>query len=110
MLFNVQTVASGGKVASGALKTGAGRIHWLAAYNANGAARYVQLFDAAALPNDGATPLLVQAIAAGASLTPNLTFPPNGLLFSSGLYVCLSTTADVKTIAAADLVYTAGIS
>lgn len=114
MIYNVQPV-SGSLVASQQIKTlsgsaAKGRLHWLYLFNNNAAVRYAQLFDSAALPAEGATPLFVQSMTASASVPKELAFPPDGLVFTNGLWIVISTTAATKTIAAADLIFTAGIS
>lgn len=115
MYYNVQPVSSGGAVASFQIKaiTSGGRgghLHWLALYNNNAAVRYAMLFDSAALPADGAAPLFMQSMAAQTSVPKEIAFPPDGLWFVNGLWICISSTPSTKTIAAADLIFTAGIS
>jgi hypothetical protein len=112
---NVQTVSSNGKIASASIKTisSGGRgahLHWLTLYSANAGARYAMLFDATALPADGAAPMWMQSLIAQASVPRELAWPPDGLWFTQGIFLCISTTPDVKTLAAADLIFTAGVS
>lgn len=109
MFFNVQPMSSGGKVASAVLKANPGRVHYLGAYNANGATRFVQLFNTVAVPADTAVPLFTREIAATSSIPQILEFP-GGLLFSTGICICISTTVDTKTVGAADLIYLVGVS
>lgn len=67
--------------------------------NASGATRYIQLFDAAALPADGTVPsMLPVVIINGAVLS--IAFP-EGRLFGTGLCWCSSTTQATKTIGGA---------
>ncbi len=108
--FGVVSISSGGLVASAVLKTGKGRVHWVFPFNNNGSARFVQIFDAAALPADGAAPLWVYPLAAAAAPAKELAFPPEGLLCNTGIVICISTTLATKTIAAADLLFTVGVS
>lgn len=71
--------------------------------NTKASAQYVQIFDAAALPADGATPVLTITMpASGSSLT---SFGTRGMSFANGIVVCNSSTAHIKTIGAADCVF-----
>jgi hypothetical protein len=119
MYYNVQPVSSGGLVASAQIKVisptvasggRGGHLHWLALYNNNAAVRYAMLFDSASLPADGAAPLWMQSMAAATSVVKELAWPPDGLWFQNGIWICISTTASTKTLAAADLIFTAGVS
>ncbi len=108
--FGVQSVSSGGLVASTVLKTGKARLHWVFPYNNNGSARYVMVFDAAALPVNGSAPLWMYPLTATSAPAKELAFPPEGLLCTAGIVIALSTTPTTLTIAAADLLYTVGVS
>jgi len=110
MFFNPTPVPSAGFVASAVLKALKGRLLYLNAYNNNAAVRYLMLFDLAAVPGNGATPLLMQAIPPTSSIPKELAFPPEGLLFMNGLCIAISSTPATLTLAAADLSYTAGIA
>jgi len=114
MYYNVQPV-SGSLVASQQIKllsgsSAKGHLHWLFLYNNNAAIRYAQLFDSVALPADGATPLFMQAMAPTTSVPKELAFPPDGLVFTNGLWIVISSTPGTKTIGTADLIFTAGIT
>lgn len=89
--------------ASHVVKANKGVLYGLAAYNGNGAARFIQLFDSATLPADTAVPLFTFQVAAGATLP--LTFPGIGIQFFAGLVVCNSSTGGAKTIGAADSLF-----
>ena len=54
--FGALPIGSAGLVASTQIKTTAGRVHWVQAYNANAAQRFLQIHDVAATPADGAVP------------------------------------------------------
>lgn len=108
--FNVQPIPSGGFVQSFQLKVGPGRLHWIFPYNQNVATRYIQVFDASALPNDGANWLWMFPLGATSAPQKELAFPPDGMIFQNGLWVCVSSTPGIKTLAAADMSFTAGIS
>lgn len=91
--------------ASVEIKAGAGVIKTLSIHNKNGAARYVLIFDAAALPADGTVPL--QALNVGANATVSFDFGADGLPFTDGMFACLSTTEDTKTLAGTDALFLA---
>lgn len=69
--------------------------------NASGGTRYLQLFNASAVPADGATPSLIPIpILNGA--TVSITYPEGGRYFSTGLSWCSSTTQLTKTLGGVD--------
>jgi hypothetical protein len=71
--------------------------------NTKASAQYVLLHDAAALPAEGATP--VMALTMPASASSFISFGMRGILFLNGIVVCNSSTAHIKTIGAADCVF-----
>jgi hypothetical protein len=113
MYYNVQPV-SGSLVASQVLKVisglGKGHLHWLFLYNNNAAVRYAMIFDAASLPANGTAPMFMQSMTAATSVPKELAFPPDGLLFTTGCVIAISSTPATLTLAAADLIFTAGIT
>ena len=114
MYYNVQPI-SGSLVASQQIKllsgsSAKGHLHWLFLYNNNAATRYAQLFDSVALPADGSVPLFVQSMAPSTSVPKELAFGPDGLVFTNGLWIVISSTVATKTIAGTDLIFTAGIT
>lgn len=108
--FNVIAAPSGGYVAAYQAKAAPGRLHWIFPHNRASATRYIQIFDSAALPNDGTPVVWMFPLAPMSAPQKELAFPPDGLVFANGLWVVLSTTPDVKTLAGADLLCTAGVS
>jgi hypothetical protein len=68
--------------------------------NTNAAARWLQLFNAIAVPADTAVPLLSIPVAIGAFV--NIDLGVYGRFFSTGIVLCNSSTAATKTIGAAD--------
>lgn len=108
--FNVTAVPSGGYVAVYNLKPAPGRLHWIFPYNRAAALRYIQIFDATSLPNDGTQASWMFPLGATSAPAKELAFPPDGFIFANGLWVVLSTTPDIKTVASADLLFTAGVS
>jgi hypothetical protein len=99
--FATTTTPTASTAASLLVSTAAGTLTALQAINGSGVQRYLMLFDAVALPADGATPTYVFPI--GASATLNL---PAALTFATGCAACLSSTAPTKTITAADSTFT----
>lgn len=76
------------------------RLFGASIYSNNASAQFVQLFDAAALPADGAVPVAVYTVAATSNL--GLYFGTAGRWFYRGIVICNSSTAATKTIGAAD--------
>jgi hypothetical protein len=70
------------------------------AYNSNAATQYVLMFDANALPADGAVPIIAQN-AATKTLVGN-SWTPQGREFLEGFVLCNSSTDTTKTVGAAD--------
>ena len=70
------------------------------ASNGNGSARYLQIFDSATVPADGAVPMVSIAMAANSSFA----FSEIPMTCANGIYMCLSTTQNTKTLAGADMV------
>lgn len=68
--------------------------------NNTGAAQFIQLFESATVPANGAVPDL-PAIAIAAAVTVQIDFGPDGIDFDK-LAISNSTTAATKTIGAAD--------
>jgi len=103
--YGVTNVSSAALEASHVLKASAGSLVSLRGYNSGGA-QFIQLHNAAALPANGAIPLVVMAVPA----TSNFEIPlPVPLVFATGIVVCNSSTAPTKTIGGADCFFTAQI-
>jgi hypothetical protein len=81
------------------VKGGQGLLYGFSIYSSNAAAQFIQVFDAAKLPADGAIPAVVYTIAATSNLPINW-IPPRK--FAAGIVICNSTTGPTKTIGAAD--------
>lgn len=80
--------------------TGSARLTDLSVYNSGASTVYVQLFDAAAVPADGATPVMVWEL--GSKTTLALEWG-KGRFFEDGCVVVGSTTDTTKTLAGATL-------
>ena len=81
------------------IKAAAGTLYGLSGYN-SGAAQFIQLHDASALPADSAVPVVNIAVAATSNFS--IDFGIYGMSFATGIVACNSSTAATKTIGAAD--------
>jgi len=87
-------------VSSLVIATGRTRLFGLLGFNNNAGAQFIQVFDAAALPADGAIPLF--AISASGAANFSASWGSVGRWFARGVVVCNSSTLATKTIGAAD--------
>jgi hypothetical protein len=85
--------------ASGTIATGPGWLYSLSGYN-GGPAQWIQIHDAAALPNDTTNCLITLPVPAGQWFY--FDFASGGIRFYNGCQVCNSTTATAKTLGAED--------
>ena len=81
----------------------AGLLHWLAIHNKGGAKQYAFVFDGV----DATGTLVAGPIAVNASDTSSLDCR-FGIPFTTGLFIALSTTDSVFTLAGADAWFSAG--
>jgi hypothetical protein len=86
------------------IKSSPGILYGLTVYS-NGVTQWIQLHNAASAPADAVVPLLVFEIAADTART--LDFGRHGRVFTTGIYVCNSTTDVTKTIGAANCIFDA---
>jgi hypothetical protein len=91
--------------ASVVVKGSAGRLFTVGMYNNNVATRYLQGFQAAALPANGTVPVFSIPVGAGASVFQ--LFGDRGLSFGTGIVLANSSTALTLTVGAADSLFTA---
>lgn len=99
------TSSSAAAEASRVIKASAGSLFSATMFNNNGATRYLQAFNAAALPVNGTVPVFSIPVLTGASET--LLLGDLGLTFSTGIVLANSSTATSLTIGAADSLFTA---
>ena len=93
------TDTSAAAEASSVSKAAPGVLYGFSFSNANNSTRYLQFFNAVALPADTAVPVLVLACAANSTIAGEW---PKGRYFSTGICWCNSTSQNTKTIGAAD--------
>lgn len=87
------------------LKAAAGSLISLVGYNSKTNAQFIQLFDSATVPADGAIPILTFTVPAQSNFS--LDIPLTGLPCASGISVSNSSTGPTKTIGSADCYFTA---
>lgn len=90
----------------GVIKAASGNLLQCFGFNAGANTRYVQIFDAAAVPADGATPVLRAPVAPGSAFQLTLTDPSDppsspGRPFTNGISWAISSTPQLKTVDAA---------
>lgn len=81
-------------------KNSGGVVYGVLGYNSRSSAQFIQVFNAAVLPPDGAIPVFIYVVAASSNFS--LDLGDRGKYFSQGIVVCNSTTGPTKTIGAAD--------
>jgi len=81
------------------VKAARGKLYGFCIYN-SGAAQFIQVHDAAAVPADGVTPLLSLTVATTGNLT--IDFGVHGLQCNTGIVITNSSTGPTKTIGADD--------
>lgn len=91
--------------ASRVIKASAGKLYKLRITNTLGSSQFIQLFNSTTVPADTTVPTLVTVVNANSVL--ELDFTIYGRLFSTGISVSNSSTADTKTIGAADCLFNA---
>jgi hypothetical protein len=90
--------------ASGVVKATPGTVYGFTVMNSNGATRYFQLYNLAAVPSDAAVPFMSFELATGTSKT--IDFGVYGCAFSVGVCWANSSTNATKTIGSADSLVT----
>jgi hypothetical protein len=82
------------------VKAGAGTLYGIGGFSNKGSSQFVQVFDSATLPADGAAPDFIFNV--GATSNIGVFWGDVGRSFSRGIVVCNSSTAATKTIGSAD--------
>ena len=86
--------------ASRVLKSSPGTLVTLIGYNSKASAQFIQVFDSATVPADGAPPVLTFTVAASSNFSVDV--PITGIAFASGIAFSNSSTGPTKTIGSAD--------
>ena len=81
-------------------KSGPANLFGMSILSTKASAQFIQVFDAAGLPADGAVPNIVFTV--GASSNLGIYYGSVGRWFDIGIVVCNSSTSATKTIGAAD--------
>lgn len=87
------------------VKPSQGKLYGLSVTNTNAAQQFIQVFDAATLPANGAVPLISFPVAATSA--GSVYFGSVGRAFEQGIVVCNSSTQGSKTIGSADCLFDA---
>lgn len=97
----LNATTTGGVVASLVVKANAGNLIKVKGWNNQAGTRYIQVFDATALPANGTIPLITHQV----SGTSNFEFDCGefGRPFTTGIVIATSTTATTLTVAAANI-------
>lgn len=102
-VYAITPYVSAAQEASAVVKASAGNLYGFVFTNNNAATRYVQVFNAAALPGDGTVPALSFPVSSGGVFPFDTGKYPNQ--FTNGIVFCNSTTQATKTIGAADSLF-----
>lgn len=82
------------------LSAAPGVLYSVSGYNSNAAAQFIQLYDAVALPANGAVPAFNISVPPASNFS--IDFGSSGRNFINGIWVGNSSTAPTKTTGAAD--------
>jgi len=97
-------VHSNAYAASLVVKSGPGILYGFSVYNSNAGAQFIQVFDAASLPSNGAAPAVVFTVAATSNL--GINWIP-GRAFQVGCVIVNSSTGPTLTVGSADCFFDA---
>ena len=86
--------------ASRVVSAGPAACYGLTGYNSKASAQFIQIFDAASLPADGAVPVVVITVPTVSNFS--IDFGQYGRYCKNGIVVCNSSTGPTKTIGTTD--------
>lgn len=96
-VYNVTTGAAANSLVASA---GPARLCGFSGYSANASAQFIQVHNAASLPANGSVPAIV--LKAGAAANFGADYNLNPREFSTGVFVCTSTTYATLTLGSTD--------
>lgn len=102
-VYAITPYISAAQEASAVVKASAGNLYGFVFTNNNATTRYVQVFNAVALPADGAVPALTFPVGSEGILPFDTGKYPNQ--FTNGIVICNSTTQMTKTLGSADSLF-----
>lgn len=82
------------------VKSGAGLLYGFSGFNNKAGSQFIQVFDASAVPADGAVPVFVMTVPTVANFS--VSWGTVGRAFSRGIVLVNSSTAATKTVGSAD--------
>lgn len=85
------------------IQTGQLRVYGFSVYSSKGTSQFILLFDASALPAEGAVP--IEAFPISGKSNVGLYYGDSGRLFHRGIVLCNSSTDTTKTLASADCLF-----
>jgi hypothetical protein len=98
--YSVPTNFNRGVLQASIVLPGHSVVQGFTVYNTKASAQFLNVFDQATLPADGAVPLFSWALAANSGV--GFSWAPNGREFYAGLVLSNSSTDATKTIGSAD--------
>jgi len=87
--------------ASLVVKGSGGTLFGFSGYNSKGSTQFIQVHDAATLPNEAAVPKITFSVAASSPFS--FDCGRYGRYFTLGIVICNSSTGPTKTIGSADI-------
>jgi hypothetical protein len=105
--FGASIVSSTAYEAGRVISASGATLIGLIGYNSNSSAQFFQVFNSASATSNGSVPIATFTVAGTSNFS--LTMPISGVPFSTGIYVCNSSTGATRTVGSADCWFTAVI-